>query len=84
MVAVEDLHLAVFSCKRGGDRSRMLRAFEELDSAARGLGGTFARRYLAVARPLPRTLVSEIHARAAATRTTLIGPASRLGPDSFR
>lgn len=80
ILALEDLNLAVFSCKRGGDRARLLRAFDELDSAARALGGTHARRYLAVALPVPQRNLSEIQARAAATRTTLIGPAGRKGP----
>jgi len=78
ILAVEDLNLAVFSCKRGGDRSRLLRAFEELDSAARSLGGSFAQRYLAVALPIPAQVFTEVRARAAAARTTLVGPVDRL------
>ncbi len=78
LLAVEDLNLAVFSCKRGGDRNRLLRAFEELDSAARYLGGAVARRYLAVAMPLPLHIFSELKARATNSRTALVGPVARL------
>jgi len=78
LLAVEDLNLAVFSCKRGGDRARLLRAFEELDSAARHLGGTFARRYLAVALPVQKSALAEVKARSASSRTQLVGPASHL------
>lgn len=83
LLAVEDLNLALFSCKRGGERPRLLRAFEELDSSARHLGGTFARRYLSIALPVVKHSLSEIKARALATRTTLIGPAALLRPQSF-
>jgi len=83
LLAVEDIHLAVFSCKRGGDRPRLLRAFEELDSAARHLGGSFARRYLAVAQPIAQYALAEVQARASTTRTTLIGPSARLRPENF-
>lgn len=84
ILAVEDLNLAVISCKRGGDRSRLFRAMEELDAASRAIGGTHARSYLAIANSLPMTLVAELRARAVDTRTTLIGPVGRLRPDSFR
>ncbi len=83
ILAVEDLNLAVISCKRGGDRSRLFRAIEELDAASRVLGGTHTRRYLAVASALPAPLVEELRARASRTRTTLIGPAGRLRPNPF-
>jgi len=78
ILAVEDLNLAVFSCKRGGDRARLLRAFEELDSAARHLGGSFTRRYFAVAKFLAGSSFAEIKARAATSQTHLIGPAERM------
>jgi hypothetical protein len=84
LLAIEDIHLAVFSCKRGGERGRLLRAFEELDSSARNLGGVFARRYLAIAQPIAKHHLEEVQARARSTRTTLIGPAAHLRPDSFR
>ena len=82
ILAVEDLSLALFSCKRSGDRARLLRAFEELDSAGRHLGGAFTRRYFAVALPGPGHAFAEIKARAADTQTTLLGPVSRL-PRAF-
>lgn len=78
ILAVEDLSLALFSCKRSGDRSRLLRAFEELDSAGRHLGGTFTRRYFAVALPGSSHAFAEIKARAADSQATLLGPVSRL------
>jgi hypothetical protein len=78
LLGVEDLSLAVFSCKRTGERSRLLRAFEELDSAARQLGGTFARRYLAVATPIAGHAYAEINSRLVSGNAKLVGPASRL------
>jgi hypothetical protein len=83
ILAVEELNLAVISCKRGGDRSRLFRAIEELDAGSRIIGGTHTRRYLAVASALPASLIEELRTRSLRTRTTLIGPAGRLRPSSF-
>lgn len=83
LLAVDGLSLAVFSCKRGGQGARLLRAFEELDSGARALGGSQARRFLCVSQPMGRHMGSEIRARAESTHTTLIGPAQRLSPEQF-
>lgn len=76
ILAVRGLNLAAFSCKRGGNRDRLQRAFEELDSAARALGGTFAERHLCIARRVHG--IEDLRARALATRTHLVGPADRL------
>jgi hypothetical protein len=83
LLALDGLGLAVFSCKRGGDRARLLRAFSELDAGARTLGGSMTRRFLCVALPLKSYNLEEVRVRAAATQTTLVGPASRLHPHMF-
>ena len=83
LMGIDGLNLAVFSCKRGGDRPRLLRAFDELESGARSLGGAMVRRFLCVAMPIAGYQIAEVRARAAASRTTLLGPASRLNQGSF-
>lgn len=84
LLAIEGLNLAVFSCKRGGEKGRLVGALEELDSTARQLGGSHAKRYFAVAQPVPKAVFAAVQERAQQTRTTLLGPATRLTPDSFR
>ena len=84
LIAIEGLNLAVFSCKRGGEKGRLVAAIDELDSNARQLGGSHARRYFAVAQPVPKAVFASVQERARQTRTTLLGPANRLSPDSFR
>lgn len=84
LIAIEGLNLAVFSCKRGGEKGRLVAAIDELDSNARQLGGSHARRYFAVAQPVPKPIFASVQERARQTRTTLLGPATRLTPDSFR
>jgi hypothetical protein len=83
LVALEGLNLAVISCKRGGEKSRLVAAIDELDSTARQLGGSHARRYLAVAQAIPRSVFASVQERARQTQTTLIGPAAGLSPGSF-
>jgi len=84
LIAIEGLNLAIFSCKRGGEKNRLVGALDELDSTARQLGGSHARRYFAIAQPVPRSVFASVQERAQQTRTTLLGPSSRLSPDSFR
>lgn len=84
ILASDGLQLALFSCKRGGERSRLLRAFDELDSAGRQLGGIFCSRFLCVALPIAGYFLDEVRARAQRSRTSLIGPVSRLQPTLFR
>jgi hypothetical protein len=83
IIAIEGLNLAIFSCKRGGDKGRLVGALDELDSSARQLGGSHAKRYLAIAQPISKGSFASVQERARQTRTTLLGPASRL-PSSFR
>jgi hypothetical protein len=84
LIASDGLQLALFSCKRGGERSHLLRALDELESAGRQLGGIYCSRFLCVARPLRPQYLAEIEARSRQNRITLVAPASRLKPSSFR
>jgi len=83
LLGIEGLNLAAFSCKRGGEKARLVGALDELDATARQLGGSHARRYLAVAQPVPKGVFSAVQERARQTRTTLIGPSARLRPENF-
>lgn len=84
LIASDGLQLALFSCKRGGERAHLLRALDALESAGRLLGGTYCSRFLCIAMPLSGPHFEEIAARARKNRIALIGPASRLKPSSFR
>lgn len=83
LVGVSGLNLAVFSCKRGGERERLNRAFEEFVSAAHRLGGTFADKYFCVALPIKENQFAAVRAEATRVRARLLGPASRLTASSF-
>ncbi|MDR0535624.1 MAG: DUF1887 family protein [Puniceicoccales bacterium] len=84
LIALENLNLAIFSCKRGGDKARRLvAAIEELDSTARHIGGSHARRYFCVACPISAERLAPIRMLAGHTNTILVGPASHLNPGSF-
>lgn len=83
LVGVSGLNLAVFSCKRGGEKGRLNRAFEEFASAAQRLGGTFADKFFCVAQPIKAAHFSTVREQAARVRAHLIGPAPRLSATSF-
>jgi len=83
LLGIEGLNLAAFSCKRGGEKARLVGALDELDATARQLGGSHARRYLAVAQPVSKAVFATVQERARQTRTTLIGPSARLRPENF-
>jgi len=76
-------HMWCAGCGIGGMLGALLRAFEELDSGARALGGSMARRFLCVALPVGAFHLAEIRARATSSRTTVVGPASQLTSRSF-
>lgn len=48
ILAIRGVNLAYFSCKRGGDKSKLSRLLEEVDASARRIGGAFAEKYLAI------------------------------------
>jgi hypothetical protein len=83
IVGVAGLNLAVFSCKRGGDRNRLNRAFEEFIAAANRLGGPFAEKYFCVAMPINQAHFATVRAEADRIRARIVGPANRLAPSSF-
>lgn len=83
LVAVSGLNLAVFSCKRGGERERLTRAFEEFVGAAQRLGGHFAEKFFCVAIPINDAHFATVRSEADRVRARLVGPASRLSASSF-
>jgi hypothetical protein len=83
ILAVDGFNLAIFSCKRGGDGARLTRAFEEFESAARLIGGTFSSKFFCVAQAISERNLSLVRKEAARARVTLIGPYQRLSASLF-
>ncbi len=83
IVAVSGLSLAVFSCKRGGQKDRLNRAFEEFVAAAARLGGAFAEKYFCVAMPINEEHFSTVRSEAARLHARIVGPSARLSPSSL-
>ena len=48
ILGIDDVNLLYVSCKRGGDRAKLSRVLEDVNSSARRLGGKFAHKVLAV------------------------------------
>ena len=48
ILGIDGVNLLYVSCKRGGEKSKLSRILEEVDSSARRLGGRFSRKMLAV------------------------------------
>lgn len=64
IVAVDGPRIAYFSCKRGGTRSRLVPALDELDARARAIGGNFTRRFFAVYLPPTGVTAASLRRRA--------------------
>lgn len=57
ILAVEGVQIVHISCKRGGNRARLLPHLYEFDARARNIGGTFTRRFLALyLQPTPNAM----------------------------
>ena len=48
ILGVDGVNLLYVSCKRGGDKAKLSRVLEDVNSSARRLGGKFAHKMLAV------------------------------------
>ena len=48
ILGIDGVNLLYVSCKRGGDRAKLSRVLEDVNSSARRLGGKFAHKILAV------------------------------------
>jgi len=83
LVALDGVQVAYVSCKRGGDRSRLLPLLDEIDARARTLGGTFTRRFLALHRPPSGKVLATLQARAKSLGIRLLIPSDLLRPDPF-
>jgi len=83
IVGLLDCNLALFSCKTGGQNTRLLGALNELDSDARQLGGLFAKKIFCIAKSISKNQIESLQKAAKETKTFLLGPAKRLSPNSF-
>lgn len=52
ILGIDNVNLLYVSCKRGGDKAKLSRVLEDVNSSARRLGGKFAHKILAVFVPL--------------------------------
>jgi hypothetical protein len=48
ILGIDNVNLLYVSCKRGGEKPRLSRVLEDVDSSARRIGGKFAHKILAV------------------------------------
>lgn len=83
LLAVDGVQIALFSCKRGGEKSRLLPHLEELQARARSIGGQFTRRFLAVYRRPSRRVWDSIVSRARQLGTTVLSADDLKRPDVF-
>ena len=52
ILGIDNVNLLYVSCKRGGDKAKLSRVLEDVNSSARRIGGKFAHKILAVFVPL--------------------------------
>ncbi len=64
VVAVQGVQAVYISCKRGGNRARLLGQLDELDNRAKNIGGRFARKFLAVYLPIHGRTAENLYKRA--------------------
>ena len=48
ILGVDGVNLLYVSCKRGGDKSKLSRVIEDVNSSSRRIGGEFSKKVLAV------------------------------------
>ncbi|MEI8045215.1 MAG: DUF1887 family CARF protein [Verrucomicrobiota bacterium] len=84
IVGVDGVQVAYFSCKRGGQKSRLVPLLDELDNRARSIGGHFTRRFLAVYQPPFGQTAANLHKRARELNgIQIITPRDLDNPDTF-
>jgi hypothetical protein len=83
IVALDGVQIAYISCKRGGNKARLLPLLEEINARARTLGGAFNRRYLAIWNPPSGKVLRDLQTRAGALGIRLLFPHHFEQPDPF-
>ncbi|MBX3733403.1 MAG: DUF1887 family protein [Verrucomicrobiae bacterium] len=83
ILGVDGVQALCISCKRGGEKARLLPHLEELSARAHRLGGNFTRRFLAILRPLKGRLADNLNHRARELRIRILTPDDLSKPDVF-
>lgn len=84
IVGVDGVQIAYISCKRGGQKSRLVPLLDELDNRARAIGGHFTRRFLAVYQPPFGQNAANLQKRARELNgIQILTPRDLKSPDTF-
>jgi hypothetical protein len=83
VLAVDGVQVVCISCKRGGDKARLLPHLEELNARARSIGGNFTHRFLAVYLAPKSPFEKQLRSRAQSLGIGLLTPREVLQPTGF-
>ncbi|HOK76084.1 MAG TPA: DUF1887 family CARF protein [Verrucomicrobiota bacterium] len=83
ILAVDGVQMVVISCKRGGNKSRLLPHLEEFNARARRIGGNFTRRILALYLTPNGSAVNALHRRADQLDISILTPDRLNNPLAF-
>lgn len=83
ILAVDGVQMVVISCKRGGNKSRLLPHLEEFNARARRIGGNFTRRILALYRPPKGSTLGALKLRADQLGISILTPDRLDNPLAF-
>jgi hypothetical protein len=83
VVALEGVQVVYVSCKRGGNRARLLPLLDEINARAGSLGGAFTRRFLAVKQKPRGAVLANLDKRAGELGIQLIFPENLSAADPF-
>lgn len=81
ILALDGVKMVCISCKRSGDR--LLPLLEEINARAQSIGGSFARKFLAIYHPPKGNLAKQLKRRAQELGILLLSPANLSRPDAF-
>ena len=74
IVAVQGVQAVYISCKRGGQKARLLGQLDEMNNRAKTIGGRFVKQFLAVYLPLTGRSADNVFKRAKELNITIIQP----------
>jgi hypothetical protein len=83
ILALDGVQVVCISCKRGGERSRLIPHLEELNARARSVGGYYTRRFLAVYLPPKGRFGFNLRQRTFELGIRLLTPGDLANADSF-
>ncbi len=83
IIGLDGVQVAYFSCKRGGQKQRLLSQLDELNNRAQSIGGRFTRRFLAVYKHLAEKPAAELQRRASEMGVKIIKPEDLNNPSFF-